>query len=521
MLLAAACMQAHATPESEQIRARVELLQREVPATAAGSAIGLNAAVAGFYGPRGYEPAWSDPARRHELAVALAGLVLDGLDPDDYAVSAVEHPAAGDDPAGRAAADVLATRSYLLALAHLFRGKVDPRTLYPVWNVQPRQADPVAGLGIAAQAAYSGRIADAFDRARPQHPVYGALRTALAGLREVADRGGWPQIADGPTLRPGDRDTRVAVLRQRLAIGGYLPKDTPETGSYDDILQAAVRQFQAEQYLDADGNVGRATRAALNVTVQARIDQLRVNLERARWLLQEISGDFVLVDIAGFRVRYFTGAHAVWTSRIQVGRSLRPTPMFKSQISQITFNPTWTVPPTIFTKDVLPKVRGDLHYLAKNHIRAFDPGGRELAPELIDWTDPHGIKLRQDAGKDNSLGRVAFRFPNPFSVYLHETPHKELFAYGQRAFSSGCIRVEDPFELARLLLADPERWNRAAVDRVVAEGKTIDVPLPRPVTILLAYWTVDLHADGRASFKPDMYGYDPQILRALEDKTQR
>jgi murein L,D-transpeptidase YcbB/YkuD len=176
------------------------------------------------------------------------------------------------------------------------------------------------------------------------------------------------------------------------------------------------------------------------------------------------------------------------------------------------------VPPTILRNDVLPKVRRNMAYLANNNIRVFDSRGRELDPAAVDWNNPGSITLRQDAGEDAALGRVAIRFPNDYSVYLHDTPHRELFGSQQRAFSSGCIRVERPFELVELLFNDPQNWNRAAFDQLVAGGQTRNINLPKPVPILLAYWTVDLFQDGEIGFKPDIYNRDARVLKALNAK---
>jgi len=222
-----------------------------------------------------------------------------------------------------------------------------------------------------------------------------------------------------------------------------------------------------------------------------------------------------VVDIAGYQVVYYKDGKPVWRSRVQVGKPYRSTPVFKSKITYLTLNPTWTVPPTILKNDILPKLRRNPGYLAANRIRVLDSQGRELSPASVDWANPRGIVLRQDAGPGNSLGRLVIRFPNDYAVYMHDTPHQELFASEQRTYSSGCIRVEHPRELAELLLDDPVQWNRAGIDRAIDTLKTQTVMLPRPVPLLLAYWTVDLREDGRVGFRPDVYRRDPPLLAAL------
>lgn len=507
------------SPESELIRERVEQL-RGAPADGVNP---LDNAEADLYQQHGFAPVWTRPGDIDQLLAALRGVDADGLNPQDYALAELEQRLAAladpqVTPLQRAQFDLLATQSFLTALMHLYHGKVDPATLDPHWNFDPRQLDPAQGLQAASDALAQGKIAALFDRARPQNPLYGQLRTLLATLRAVAAQGGWPQIAEGSTLKPGMRDPRVPSLRQRLVLGGYEDPAAAvdDAELYDPATEAALKQFQQEQYLVADGHLGAATLAALNVPVQERIGQLRVNLERARWLMHQLQGEFVVVDIAGYGIAYYKDGKPVWRSRVQVGKPYRSTPVFKSQITYLTLNPTWTVPPTILKNDILPKVRKNPSYLAANRIRVLDTQGNPRAAASVDWNHPRGIVLRQDAGPGNSLGRVVIRFPNDYAVYLHDTPHQELFAREQRANSSGCIRVERPRELVELLLDDPARWDRTAIDRAIDTGKTRTVMLPRPVPLLLAYWTVDLRDGGRVGFRPDIYQRDAPVLRALD-----
>lgn len=503
------------------------LIREQLQPTLDAPTAGLGKARAQFYALGGFAPAWTRATDVDSLLVALRGMSADGLDPADYALDELlrQRAALADSRATamqRARFDLLATDACLTALAHLYRGKVDPASLDTHWNFDARQPAPGQGVQSVRDALAQGQLAELFARARPQNPLYDELRAALARWRGVAAQGGWASIPVGPTLKPGMRDARVPALRQRLRVAGYLPPavdaaagaGSPE--DYDAATEQALRQFQSVQYLTVDGQLGPATLAALNVPVAARIDQLRVNLERARWLLHQLHGDFMMVDIAGYRVAYYRDGKPVWRSRVQVGKPYRSTPAFKSQVTYLTLNPTWTVPPTILKNDVLPKVRRNRGYLAANHIRVLDGQGRERSPASVDWANPRGIVLRQDAGPHNSLGRLVIRFPNDYAVYLHDTPHQELFANPQRATSSGCIRVERPRELAELLLDDPVRWNRAAIDSAIDTGKTQNVTLARPVTLLLAYWTVDLREDGRIGFRPDIYQRDAPVLAALD-----
>lgn len=482
--------------------------------------VDVNRAVIDFYAQRSFRPAWTSGIDAAQLLKSLGDTQADGLDPrdfriDDLARAEASMRAAATTPAQRAMFDIAATHTYITALLQLRRGKVDPSRLEIHWNFDPVDVDPREDVKVFFDAIETHDVARAFDQAPPQNAIYGRLREGLAQLRRVRDSGGWPLIAAGQVLKPGVADVSVAVLRARLIAGGYLDAQMARGIDYDETVTAAVKKFQTEQYLPVDGAVGGATLAALNIPIEARIDQVRVNMERARWLLYKLQGTFVVVDIAGYKVALYRNGKAIWRSRVQVGKPFRSTPVFQSEITYITFNPTWTVPPTILNSDILPKVLKNPHYLDANLIRVLDKQGAVVDPSTIDWHNPHGITLRQDAGPDNSLGQVVIRFPNDYAVYLHDTPHRDLFAQSRRATSSGCIRVENPLQLVELLFNDPIRWSAAAIQAKLANGKTENISLPVKVPVLLAYWTVDLSDDGRVAFKPDVYGHDYAVLRAL------
>jgi len=511
-------------PQAQAVYARLQQMTVPGAAPLPRQRAALGKALSDFYMQRRYAPAWSDDANVQQLFAGLASLEGDGLLPEDYHLSelkaTVEASAWKDAaPAQRAEFDVAATSAYITALVQLAHGKVDPEKLDPIWNFDPAAIDAQQGVAMLQTAIDERSVDQVFGMARPQNPLYAKLRDALAQLRTTAASGGWPTIPDGPSLKPGMKDARVQALRTRLVAGGYLDGSLEHGTHYDNAVTDAVKRFQTDQYMDADGSVGAATLASLNVPVAARIAQVRANLERARWLLHALPGTFVVVDVAGYKISYYRDGVPVWKSRVQVGKPYRSTPIFRSQITYITFNPTWTIPPTILKNDVLPKIRKNASYLANNRIRVLDGSGNVIAPASVDWNNPKGITLRQDAGPGNSLGQVVIRFPNSFAVYLHDTPHQELFAKSRRDTSSGCIRVEHPLDLVQLLFNDDQKWNRAAIDERLATKKTQNVTLPTSIPVLLAYWTVDIADDGKLAYKPDVYDRDGAVVAAL-DKPQ-
>ncbi|MDA8107444.1 MAG: L,D-transpeptidase family protein [Betaproteobacteria bacterium] len=239
-----------------------------------------------------------------------------------------------------------------------------------------------------------------------------------------------------------------------------------------------------------------------------------------RWVAQNLKGDYLVVDIAGFHAQLTLGGRVAWSSRVVVGRPYRKTPVFRAALRTIVLNPSWNVPPTILEEDVVPKLVKDPGFLARNHMRVLDFAGHAVDPATIDWARYVGRKLPyqivQAAGDDNPLGRLKFLFPNPHDVYLHDTPAKALFEEPERAFSSSCIRVEHPLELALLLLDDPERWNAETLRAAIAIGETRTIPVKRRVPVMLLYWTAQARADGTVEFHPDLYARDAQVLKGLE-----
>ena len=527
-----AIAQAPAVPDplNEATRERVDTLRYQKDYNVRGARIILGDYVAQYYETTQFRSDWKDPARVDALIGAIADMRRDGLDPEDYHLEALQSYRADMNgrktltPAEQADLEVLATDAMLLATYHLYEGKVDPVKLSSQWNYAPRPAPERNPLELIAAAVDAGRIRETFDAARPQHVWYQRGRERLEEYRKIQAAGGWSPITDGPTMKLGVSDPRVPALRHRLEVTHDLeaaPETYPPSQVFDDPLDAAIKRFQERHGIAADGAVGPGTRAALNVPVSARIDQIRVNLERARWVLHEIQGDFVLVDVAGFYVSYFKDNEPVWTSRVVVGKEGRETPIFKSTIRYVVFNPTWTIPPGILVKDKLPVLKRDPGYLTRSRIKVLDAAGREVDPRSVNWASYSASRLPpyqfvQDPGPDNALGLVKIMFPNPYLVYLHDSPAKSLYDQDARLFSSGCIRVQQPFELAERVLADPVKWNKAAIDAVIASGKTQTVNLAQPLPVLILYWTAQPRPDGQVIFRNDVYHRDAATLAALD-----
>lgn len=471
-----------------------------------------------FYAHAGQAPLWTSAPQVAELLDEFAALADDGLSPTTYHPDAIRQALfdGRSSTLQRTCGDLLASRSYLLALQHLARGRLPQALHEPVWRSadSPLRLNDDVLLAIAAENLATPR--QAFNQARPALDQYHNLRRAYVRLRDGAHHEP-PAFPSGQTLRPGMTDQRLPLLRQRLRVDGYLPEEhshtTDEHLYYGAVEEAALKAFQRDHGLQDDGVLGPATLDMLNLTPKLRLAQLRVNLERFRWLSQDIEPKSLLVDIAGGRVLYFHQGRVLWETRAQVGRSTRQTPAIRSRVTWLTLNPTWTVPPTILREDKLPKIRDNPDYLAEESLQVLDYHGNPIDPRLVDWNRPGNILLRQPAGPGNPLGRLVIRFANPYSIYLHDTPSQHLFRRSQRAVSSGCVRVESVMQLVDLLLTEHERER---FTRRLESGQTHEFHLKNGMPILLAYWTAEADSSGRPRYRPDIYQHDRQLLAALQ-----
>ena len=518
------------SPLSSQIAMQLSELATEQRPTVRAQTIAALGVIDSFYTRRGFAPAWNEPAKAQALLAAVRESGEDGLTPRDYHFAALEQMAAdiGRPNATdhqRADFDILMTDAAIRLGYHLWFGKVDPVRFDAGWNLARR----VPGLDPAEEiekALATPDLAATIRQQRPDLPMYDGLKRELARYHAIAMRGGWKRISAGATLRPGQTDARVPALRTRLGMTGELPTDaTPSDAAaaevYDPALVQAVREFQTRTGSTADGVVGPATLAELNVSVDQRIRQLRVNLDRGRVLLHDLPSEFVVVNIASQEVYYARDRKVIWSSRAQVGKQSRQTPEYRSDINYLVFNPTWTVPPGIIRNDILPAAKRDPASITRKGLKVLDSSGREVAPSSVNWqrftSGNIPYTLRQDPGPSNALGRVKFMFPNPYAVYLHDTPSRSLFAVDTRTTSSGCVRVEKPFELAELLLDDPRQWSRAQIDQAVASERLRNVTLAKRVPVLLVYWTAWVDRNGVLNFRSDVYGRDAKWSKALDE----
>lgn len=522
---------------AERLRSRIEAAGVPASAVVRDELIYASIALPRFYEGRTYRPAWSDSrgptAGADSLVAAIRDADREGLESDHYHLAEIEETlgeirknrALGRplDPRRLADLDLLLTDAFLLYASHLLAGCVNPETIDAEWHANRRESD----FSVVLEGALaSGRIRETLEGLLPHHVGYGRLRQALAEYRKLAARGGWQGVSGGPKMERGDRGDRIRLLHSRMRVADDPLRTAPgEDDLFDDALEEAVRAFQKRHGLDVDGVVGQATLAALNTPVEARIDQIAVNLERWRWLPEDLGRRYVIVNIAGFELDVVEEGRTLLSMRAIVGRAYRRTPVFSDRMTYLVLNPCWHVPANLATQDILPQIRRDPGYLAAHGMRVFGGWGsqeREIDPRSIDWSRVSAAdfpyRLRQDPGTGNALGRVKFMFPNKFNVYLHDTPAQDLFAKSERTFSSGCIRIQKPIDLAEYVLRGDSQWTREKILGAINSGIERTVRLPAPIPVHLLYWTAWADEDGSIQFRTDVYERDGLLLAALRSR---
>jgi murein L,D-transpeptidase YcbB/YkuD len=521
ILLLLCLVPAHALePTAEQIRKFSEAILDGSDRSIGGQQIAATTLLPSFYAGRDFQPVWLEKERLRELLRVLESAEEHGLNPEDYHYPTLAGWPESTDPMQLAARDVLATEALIRFGYHLHFGKIDAASLDPDWNLTRRlqNEEPVAVL---EQAVAAPKL-DIFltTRLEPDGTFYAGLRAGLARYREIAAAGGWPMVPEGPTLRPGDRDPRVAAVRARLAVTDGAADQGSDSQWFDPDLASAVEHFQARHGLDADGIIGARTVEAMNVPVASRIDQLKANLERTRWVFRDLEPRFLIVNIAGFEAYVIADGKVTWKSRVQVGKPYRKTPVFKKKMTYLVLGPTWTVPPTILREDIIPKIKKDPGYLARKDMVLLDRSGKLVDISKVDLTaisaDNFPYTVRQEPGPKNALGRIKFMFPNQHFVYLHDTPSQTLFDRAERTTSSGCIRVEKPISLAAELLGDPTEWSETRVEERISKASNETVTLTDPIMVFLMYWTSVPDDNGDVKFFSDVYSRDQAVLDGLQ-----
>ena len=441
------------------------------------------------YEQRQFQPIWTD-SRQQSFLEALGSAAFHGLDAAAFSVTA-------DDPVAR---ELLLTDAFIRYAGALARGRVDPQKMERDWRIAAPAFDPAERLTAAIADDFGAALPDL----APHHPAYERLREALQRYRQFAMTG-WTSLPAGKSIRPRDHGGIVRQLRERLAIEGYLAVTDRNGSLYDQATSAAVSRFQAAHGLPVDGVAGTATLAALNVPATTRVEEIALNLERWRLLPHVLEPARIEVNAAAAIATLYEEGQPAKTMRVIIGKARLPTPVLRADLESVLFNPPWFVPNSIYAEELGPDLRRDPSFMERgNYV----------------FREVHGqTQLVQLPGPKNALGQIKFDMPNTANVYMHDTPDRRLFARTNRALSHGCIRVEDPRDLARLVLDSPA-WTPEEINAAIGVGTTKRVPLLRPIPVYSLYFTAFVDPDGTIEFRDDLYGRDQRLADALKAKAR-
>ncbi|MCH1932073.1 L,D-transpeptidase family protein [Shewanella sp. A25] len=493
-----------------------------------------------IYQVRQYQPLWTDKAYVGTMLDVIKSADEEGLSKEDYHYQQLVDlygqlkESDWNNDFQSSSFELLLSDGIISFAVHMLNGKINPGMLGKTWNYDETHLDFDNTLKKLEQHIQNHTVADVIAGLAPKIAIYPELKRQLAHYRHLASQYPFSDIPYTEVIKPGMNSPTLPAIATRLSQLGYLEERSTLTASttspdntvasenttalsYDKTLVDAVKQFQFQHSLNDDGIIGAGTMAALNVPYSRLADQIRINLERARWLSADLSANYLIVNLAGYELMLFRDNALSWRTDIIIGKINSKTPLFKSKLKYVVVNPTWTVPRSI-SSDIINHIRKDPNYLNEKNFSVVDASGKPVDASGIDWENTTRKNFPywfvQGPGEDNSLGLVKFIFPNQYAIYLHDTPAKNLFEQTNRAFSHGCIRVKDPQVLADKLLSANANWSNATLQEKLAEGKTENLFLDEPLDVLIMYWTVAIK-DGKLKFYNDVYKRDPVLIEAL------
>jgi len=457
------------------------------------------------------QPLWTAP-RTAALLQAIRGAADHGLDPDWYGIAALEKAAAAGNE--QALSD-----AFVAYASDVSTGRVNANRVDKEIDIQQRTVSRAELLKVAADApdfaAYLDSLAPKGD--------YAALQKALAALRQQRASVSYTPLPGGELLKPGMTDARVPVLRKRLGeLGLSVPAVNGVAELYDEPLAVVVKTYQETKGLTVDGVIGVHTTRSLNTSLDDRIEQVVANLERRRWLPEDLGRRYVLVNAGDYSMVFVDGGQKVFESLVIVGTPKDPTPEIQSVMHGFQTNPYWTVPQSIAGEEYLPMLRRDPGALARSGFRIFSSWSdneSELDPSTVDWSSIHPkafpYRIRQEPGASNALGYIFFGFANKYGIYMHDTANRWLFTEGSRNFSHGCIRLQNPLDFAEKVFKGRPGFDKARVQQVIAAGQQAHYAFPEAVTLHVTYRTVSVASDGTPVFRDDVYGRDKRVVAAM------
>ncbi|GEO23368.1 peptidoglycan-binding protein [Cyclobacterium qasimii] len=488
-----------------------------------------------FYSDRAFEPGWSEnqtfTCNALELRLLIQNAAFEGLIPEDYHLVAInpyfEKYFSGTPLTAHelAKVDFLLSDAFIVYASHIYGGKVHPEHINGSWEIMQKgnEQKVVEKLHLAVS---QGNVRTQLFSLQPKFAIYTRMRQSMIkyiGLQKNQSAKNWKTITIKEPIELAQASPEVKIIRERLLFWGDLkasPIQSENVEVYDSLLLNGVKVFQERNGLKADGVLGKATIDALNKSPLEVIKQIGVNMERLRWLPDTTVQEMILVNIANYAMDFISKTDTLLHTNAIVGKSYRKTPVFNAAMSYLVFSPTWTVPPTILKNDVLPSIKKNQNYLASKNMRILDYSGKEINPSEINWNTVTSknfkYMIREDPGAHNSLGKVKFMFPNKHNVYIHDTPARTLFSKEERALSSGCIRIQQPFELAKLLLADQPLWTDELIKKAMEANKEKSVTLTRKIPVIILYLTFWTDSKNTDQVRKDIYSRDDELFDLLQ-----
>ena len=466
-----------------------------------------------FYLASGYKSVWQSKNYRATILEQLSNSNDEGLNPANYNVNKLqkfEKKYATLKNKGRANYDILLTHSLQKYIRHLSNGQFNPKNFYKDWDLKQNAMDINETIAIMLK---SDSLAYKMERLKPNHLVYKSLKKALNIINSFP-KDDFTSIEITNKIVLNDTNSSLINIKKRLIYWKDLkPKDSL-SAIYDSETSEAMKKFQIRHGLAADGIIGKGTVEALNFSKRKRKEQILANLERWKWFPKDMGEEYVVVNIPDYKLTVVKDNDTMRTHKVIVGRDKRPTPVLSSKLSNVVLNPTWTVPPTILREDVIPAISRNRGYLAQTNMKIYDGEGNEVAANDWQLSKAKSYRYVQSPGTFNSLGMIKLVFPNRFSVYLHDTNHRDFFGKQKRSLSSGCVRVENPLKLAEYLLGDETNWNIKKITESLQSEKTKHIRLKNKINIHILYWTA-WSEKNTLIFRDDIYNLDVDLYRKL------
>jgi murein L,D-transpeptidase YcbB/YkuD len=468
-----------------------------------------------FYTSTKYRTVWQSEEKRKIILKELLNSDLEGLNPQDYSVKTLlsfEKKAPTLDSSDLAKYDVLLTSSLQKYISHLTNGRLNPRKLYKNWDLKENYIDLNATV---AQLLQTDSLVYTIEQLKPNHIVYKRLKKALRQINAFP-KDDFKAIKFTKIITPNDTNTAIIAIKKRLIYWKELQPRDSITPVYDEETVVALKKFQSRHGLAADAKIGSGTIESLNFSKNQRTQQIIVNLERWKWYPKQMGKEYIIINIPDYKLTLIYNKDTLRTHRVIVGRAKRKTPVLSSKLTQVVFNPTWTVPPTILREDVIPAILRSRSYLTHANIKVYNSDGRIVSPYEWQLSQAKTYRYVQSPGTFNSLGMVKIIFPNRFSVYLHDTNHRDYFDKIDRSLSSGCVRVDNPLELTEYILNDGINWNLGKITEILQNERTKFVKIKKEIRFHLLYWTA-WSENNKLIFRDDIYNLDANLYDKLRN----